>query len=228
MIGQNRGSGVKIANQKLNVGIVCENEILRFGLRVALTDLKVVESLRELRPNNATSVNETFRSLDVVMVSYTEWATAQRVVSAAHASDVRVLAFIDDTSAKDPEKLVSLRPDGFILQRELNKNTLEEALVKVSRSETAVPAEIISEVFNSAARVLKTSHLRFIELTSREKSALELLADGLSNKEIAKNLNISLHGAKRLVGNILLKLNCPNRTQAVVLAMRYGLVGEGK
>ncbi|MDO0930293.1 LuxR C-terminal-related transcriptional regulator [Streptomyces sp. DG2A-72] len=64
-----------------------------------------------------------------------------------------------------------------------------------------------------------------ISLTSRETETLELLADGLSNKQIARALRISTHGAKRLVGAVLLKLGAPNRTAAVAIAMHAGLVG---
>ncbi|WP_381804006.1 response regulator transcription factor [Streptomyces niveus] len=63
-----------------------------------------------------------------------------------------------------------------------------------------------------------------MRLTSREHEALGLLGQGLSNKQIARSLGISPHGAKRLVGSILLKLGSPNRTAAVVTAMRTGLI----
>ena len=56
------------------------------------------------------------------------------------------------------------------------------------------------------------------------RQALVLLAKGMSNKQIARRLNISEHGAKRHVANVLAKLNCPNRTLAVALALRHGLV----
>lgn len=63
-------------------------------------------------------------------------------------------------------------------------------------------------------------------LTPRERQALKLLADGLSNKQIARRLGISEHGAKRHVGNVLAKLNCPNRTVAVTVALNHGLLAE--
>lgn len=61
-------------------------------------------------------------------------------------------------------------------------------------------------------------------LTSRERQVLEFLADGMSNKQIAKRLSISVHGAKRICANIFLKLGCTNRTSAATIALRYGLV----
>ncbi|MCP3012112.1 LuxR C-terminal-related transcriptional regulator [Nocardiopsis dassonvillei] len=56
-------------------------------------------------------------------------------------------------------------------------------------------------------------------LTERERQTLALMARGLENKEIAAQLRISLHGAKRNVAQVLTKLDCTNRTMAVVKAM---------
>lgn len=212
----------------INVGIACENEILKIGLGAALHGQRAVGRVCEISCGQTTPADDVFRSLDVVILSYAEWETASRLVAAARTAGVRVLAVVDDTVRWDPEKLVLLRPDGFILLRELTAAALEDALLRVSRRETVMSPRALSGVFDSMAHALRRSHRGRVELTDRERETLELMADGLSNKEIAKHLSISLHGVKRLVGNILLKLNSPNRTQAVVLAMRSGLVGNSR
>jgi DNA-binding NarL/FixJ family response regulator len=61
-------------------------------------------------------------------------------------------------------------------------------------------------------------------LTPRELQVLRMLADGLGNKEIAGQLNISDHTAKFHVAQILAKLRASSRTEAVVIGMRRGLV----
>ena len=61
-------------------------------------------------------------------------------------------------------------------------------------------------------------------LTRREIEVLQLLAAGLSNKEIASRLNISEHTAKFHVASIMGKLGAASRTEAVTLGMRHGLV----
>ncbi|MEZ4437770.1 MAG: response regulator transcription factor [Polyangiaceae bacterium] len=60
-------------------------------------------------------------------------------------------------------------------------------------------------------------------LTSREVEVVQLLAEGLSNKQVAKELGISEHTAKFHIGRILEKLDAGTRTEAVVRALRYGL-----
>ena len=61
-------------------------------------------------------------------------------------------------------------------------------------------------------------------LTKRENEVLVLLADGLSNKEIAAKLTISEHTAKFHVNSILQKMNAQKRVEAVVRAAKLGLI----
>ena len=66
---------------------------------------------------------------------------------------------------------------------------------------------------------------RLVEsLTPRETQVLELVADGLSNKAIAAALGVSDETVKFHLGSILGKLGASNRTDAVRLAVRRGLV----
>ena len=63
-----------------------------------------------------------------------------------------------------------------------------------------------------------------IELTPRELDVLALLAEGASNKTIARQLGISVHTAKFHVGSILDKLDATGRTDAVAHAARRGVI----
>ena len=62
------------------------------------------------------------------------------------------------------------------------------------------------------------------ELTEREMEVLELLADGLANKQIALDLEISEHTVKFHVSSIYTKLGAANRTEAVRIGARLGLI----
>src|SRR5512139_2962312 len=62
------------------------------------------------------------------------------------------------------------------------------------------------------------------ELTERERQVVQLLSQGLSNKLIADRLGISDHTAKFHVNGVMMKLGASTRTEAVVEAMRRGLV----
>ncbi len=61
-------------------------------------------------------------------------------------------------------------------------------------------------------------------LTPREVEVLALLAEGASNKDVAKRLGISVHTAKFHVGSLLDKLDATGRTDAVAHAARSGVI----
>ena len=63
-----------------------------------------------------------------------------------------------------------------------------------------------------------------IDLTPRELDVLALLAEGASNKTIARQLGISVHTAKFHVGSVLDKLDATGRTDAVAHAARRGVI----
>jgi DNA-binding NarL/FixJ family response regulator len=72
---------------------------------------------------------------------------------------------------------------------------------------------------------LATGFLESVEaLTSREREVLQMLAQGLGNKEIAVRLKISEHTVKFHVASILGKLGASTRTEAVSIALRRGLI----
>jgi len=101
----------------------------------------------------------------------------------------------------------------------------------------ATAAQIIAAVYAAAAGLVVVpvedatavlpetrSDTPLEPLTHRETQVLEMLAEGLSNKEIAARLGISDHTAKFHVNSILAKLNAGTRTEAVTRGIRAGLI----
>jgi DNA-binding NarL/FixJ family response regulator len=89
--------------------------------------------------------------------------------------------------------------------------------------DSAVVSDLLLELSNGPASA-NTDSVLARRLTAREREVLVLLAQGLGNTEIAARLVLSEATIRTHVGRILLKLNCPNRTRAVVIAYRAGLV----
>jgi DNA-binding CsgD family transcriptional regulator len=84
-----------------------------------------------------------------------------------------------------------------------------------------LPAETANADLHAAGTAEPNGNLH---LTSREMETLALIADGASNKVIARRLEISVHTAKFHVASVLAKLHAQNRADAVAIGLRQGLL----
>ncbi|MEM6927509.1 MAG: response regulator transcription factor [Myxococcota bacterium] len=107
-----------------------------------------------------------------------------------------------------------------VLQRDVESDALTAALLAVRSG-----LQVVDPRFEGLLRAAPPPGEETVEpLTPRETEVLEHLAEGRSNREIALALDISPHTAKFHVDRILLKLDASGRTDAVVRAVRLGLL----
>jgi DNA-binding NarL/FixJ family response regulator/class 3 adenylate cyclase len=92
----------------------------------------------------------------------------------------------------------------------------------------SVTRRVIEEFVRRPPDSVRTPPENLSELTARELEVLKLIARGLSNAEIAKELYVSETTVKTHVAHVLMKLNLRDRVQAVVLAYESGLVQPGE
>ncbi len=83
---------------------------------------------------------------------------------------------------------------------------------------------IEKQVFASPGFVLNEAELNRLRLSTRELEVLQLMADGLSNRQIAERLFVSLNTIKTHTSNLFLKMEVERRTQAIEMAKRLGLI----
>jgi DNA-binding NarL/FixJ family response regulator len=209
----------------LRVLVSVNSEIERRGMRTMLEQVpQVVEA--EFSTGRAET-EQLIRSgrFDVIIIAAAPpFDVVERVVSLANESAVRTVVLLRSIDGDAAVAVGSLAVDGFLLEDELTEQTLRDALASLADGEMAMPGRLARRLVAKIRKMERAEVERSFLLTPREQQALVLLARGLSNKQIARRLGISEHGAKRHVANVLAKLNCPNRTLAVALAMRYGLL----
>jgi DNA-binding NarL/FixJ family response regulator len=114
---------------------------------------------------------------------------------------------------------------GFLL-KDVKAETLFDAVRVVAAGEALLAPTVTRRLVSEFARLRPTPHrpdaLR--DLTPRETEVLRLVAEGLSNAEIAERLVVSEETVKTHVSRVLTKLHLRDRTQAVVVAYECGLV----
>jgi two-component system, NarL family, nitrate/nitrite response regulator NarL len=111
-----------------------------------------------------------------------------------------------------------------VLPREISAAKLEVAIAAVQKGLTVSEPGWLHAGTERGHTGIETGHAVDDNLTPREHEVLVLLAEGLSNKQIAGRLSISEHTAKFHVNSILQKMDAQKRVEAVVRAARRGLI----
>jgi NarL family two-component system response regulator LiaR len=132
---------------------------------------------------------------------------------------VRILVL---TSFSDDEKVFSAIKSGALgyILKDSSPEELLQAIRNVSRGVSSLHPHIALKVIGELRKPTETAEMLGEALTQREEEVLELLADGMSNQEIADKLCISPKTTGKHVSNILGKLHLANRTQAALYAMQ--------
>ncbi len=128
------------------------------------------------------------------------------------------------SSLEEAQVIASIRAgaSGYLI-KDSSPLEIEEAIRKVYQGETAFPSRITSIMVKELNRPAKPLS-KCNTLTERETEILKLVANGLSNQEIANRLFLSVWTVRTYVTGILDKLGVENRTQATLYALREGLI----
>jgi DNA-binding NarL/FixJ family response regulator len=116
-------------------------------------------------------------------------------------------------------------PGWAILPRDAPMDELQTTVLAAAHGLVVLPAALAERMLSQPASVQALNPAPLDEpLTPREREVLELLAEGLSNKLIARRLQISEHTVKFHVSSIYAKLGASSRTEAVSQGARRGLI----
>jgi DNA-binding NarL/FixJ family response regulator len=150
--------------------------------------------------------------LDLRLHDMTGYEVMQQILTARINMKILVLTSLDGDV--DIERALALGASGYVI-----KGTAREELLRavrtVYRGKRYVPADVAQKL---------AEHLASEKLSIREHEVLTLLARGKRNKEIGAELAIAEDTVKMHVKNILAKLGVNDRTEAVTIALRRGII----
>jgi DNA-binding NarL/FixJ family response regulator len=115
---------------------------------------------------------------------------------------------------------------GYLL-KDVSPEDLVKAIRSAAQGESLVDPSVLNKVLTQFRHLTKNDSDRSEILSAREKEVLDALAQGLSNKEIAQQLCITEKTVKSHFSSIYRKLNVTTRSQAIVGAVKTGLVDLG-
>lgn len=137
-------------------------------------------------------------------------------------STVKVLILTVHNELEYLLKAVDIGVDGYIL-KDSKSSELKKAIQLVCNGENYIQASLIPALNNRLVnRDIDKDKIE--SLTNRELEVLIQVANGMSNKEIATNLNISERTVKNHISNIFKKIDVSDRTQAAVFAIKNNII----
>lgn len=134
--------------------------------------------------------------------------------------EIKVLVL---TSFAEDRRIVAAIEAGALgyLLKDSSPEDLVRAIREVHRGESSLHPKVAQQLIKKLQRPAEEPEWE--ELTAQERKVLALIARGLSNREIARELSISEPTVRTHVSNILRKLSLKSRTQAALYALRQGL-----
>ncbi|MFA9463450.1 MAG: response regulator [Velocimicrobium sp.] len=135
--------------------------------------------------------------------------------------DIKILILTIHNEIEYLLKAVDMGVDGYVL-KDSNSFLLKEAITAVYQGRNYIQPSLAPLLREKISNVQKSK--RATNLTKRELQVVELLGEGLYNKEIAERLFISEKTVKNHVSSIFKKIGVTDRTQAVVYAIKNNII----
>ena len=205
--------------KQIKILIIEDNRVLRDGITAMLneqTDMHVVATIGS--GNNiilkASQIQPHIILMDLSLTSFRESSVVQSIRKKIPETKVIGMGFIPTQS--DIVEFVEAGASGFILKSATVKEFLG-TIRSVAQGEKILPpsltGSLFSHVIEIALKQKKGKLTNAVRMTKREREIIALIADGMSNKEIAEQLNIATHTVKSHVHNIMEKLALHTRLQ---------------
>jgi DNA-binding NarL/FixJ family response regulator len=198
--------------------IADDHEVVREGLRLALSRSPRIRVIGEASDGkSAISLTERRKPdvviMDLRMPDMDGLEATEMILS--KTPDTAVLIFTAYGERSLMQRGLESGARGYIL-KETPHETLIRAVEKVAGGDTFVDPALMAEFIAGKGQMEV--------LTPREREILQLLADGMSNVDVAAKLFISQETVKSHVRHILAKLEADTRTQAVAIALREAMI----
>ena len=211
--------------KKTSILIIEDNRLLRDGITSMINeqpDLKVVASISE-RLNSLSKIFTLNPDVVLIDLGLRSQNSLQVVKSIREkSSEIKIIVMDLLPVQADILDYVKAGASGFIL-----KNAMVHEFLKTIRSvaagEKVLPPHMTNSLFSQiverAVNGTRNSNLmQAVRMTKREREVIELIADGMTNKEIGKRLNLSPYTVKSHVHNILEKMALHTRVQIATYA----------
>ena len=221
--------------KKINILLVEDHEFTRMGLAMKIENTPHFNLIAQATDGAEGVMMASQYNPDVILMDIglpkMDGISATKKIKEELKLDCAVLMFTSRDSKEDIFAAFKAGADGYIMKGS-NSENLINAIETVSTRAAWIDSQIARVVLSSIqnendekpSNSKQTEANKKYGLTKKELEVLSLIVDGLSNKEISDKLVVSISTTKAHVHNILQKLYLRDRTKAVIVALKEGLV----
>ncbi|RFU83084.1 DNA-binding response regulator [Streptomyces triticagri] len=214
-----------MADRTIRVLLVDDHQVVRRGLRTFLEIQDDIEVVGEASDGAEGVARAEELGPDVVLMDVKmpgmDGVEALRALRAAD-NPAKVLVVTSFTEQRTVVPALRAGAAGYVY-KDVDPEALAGAIRSVHAGHVLLQPEVAGALL--AQEENGAPQGRAGSLTDREREVLGLIADGRSNREIARALVLSEKTVKTHVSNILMKLDLADRTQAALWAVRHGVAG---
>ncbi len=210
----------------VRVLVADDQSMVRAGFRMLLSGAEDIEVVAEASNgleaiDKAARFHPTVILMDIRMPELDGLEATRRILASDNGARILILTTFD--LDEYVYEALAAGASGFVLKDDPPEQLLA-AIRTVAAGEALLSPTVTKRVIKHFIRIPRPTRPKgFEELTAREQEVFRLIANGLSNTEIANELYISDATVKSHITHILQKLDLRDRVQAVVLAYQTGL-----
>jgi two-component system, NarL family, response regulator DegU len=209
--------------KKIRLILIEDNRLLREGINAMLKkepDINVVATFgdSDFGPDKISELKPNIVLLDLGLANHNSLAFVKSLKDENH--DVKVIVMDLVPIQEDIMQFVEAGVSGFIL-KDATIAEFTKTIRAVAGGEKVLPStltgSLFSQIIDSGVKEMGPSKMiQSVRMTKREREIVELIAEGLANKEIAYKLNLSIYTVKSHVHNILEKMALNTRVQIAI------------
>jgi DNA-binding NarL/FixJ family response regulator len=220
----------------IGVLLVDDQQLVRTGFRMILADEEGIEVVGEAANGReavevAADLEPDVVVMDIRMPVMDGVEATRRLATRAGESGPRILVLTTFDADENVVDALRAGASGFLL-KDVHPAEFVQAIRIVAAGEALLAPSVTRRLIDRFAGMTTpadeaSAAERLHDLTEREREILTLVAQGLSNREIAEHLSLAEPTVKTHVSHLLMKLELRDRAQLVVLAYETGVVRPG-